>query len=169
MKYNPGFHKPYTLSKVHHTLPWRRRIHQDYLKISFLSCIDPKMRSSSLDDRIGLTSAWTARQTKRIPRSFDKEKEEQWRTDATLVWFANINPLTRWFDWTYGDLRVNATWIDAGPQGMKFANWRSRIRSRDWCTYGQESPLSYKEHERKRKRPTSVGSTSPWMILRMEI
>lgn len=56
------------------------------------------------------------------------------RTEATLVWLANIKPLTRWLVATYGDLRVSATWMDAGPHGMKFASWRSRIRSNDWWT-----------------------------------
>lgn len=56
------------------------------------------------------------------------------RTEATLVWLASISPLTRWFVCTYGDLRVRATWIDAGPQGMKFASCLSRILRRDWWT-----------------------------------
>ena len=71
------------------------------------------------------------------------------RTDAMLVWFASMRPLTRWFVVTYGERRVSATWMEAGPHGMKLASWRSRMRSSDWWT--------------------SVGSTSPWMMLRMEM
>lgn len=43
-------------------------------------------------------------------------------TEAILVWFASIRPLTRWLVVIYGDFRVSATWIDAGPHGMKFAS-----------------------------------------------
>ena len=55
-------------------------------------------------------------------------------TEAMLVWFASISPLTRWFVVTYGERRVSATWMDAGPHGMKLASWRSRMRRSDWCT-----------------------------------
>ena len=66
-----------------------------------------------------------------------------------LVWFASIRPLTRWAMGMYGLRLVSATWMLAGPHGMKVARRRSRMRSRLLCT--------------------SVGSTSPWMTLRMEM
>lgn len=60
-----------------------------------------------------------------------------------LVWLAIMIPDTRFCD----VLRfVSATWILAGPQGIKLASWRSRMRNNDLCT--------------------SVGSTSPEMIFR---
>lgn len=59
-----------------------------------------------------------------------------------LVWLASMRPETRWLLWTYGLLRLNATWMLVGPHGMNCANLRSRIRCSDLCT--------------------CVGSTSPW-------
>jgi hypothetical protein len=43
-------------------------------------------------------------------------------TEAILVWFASISPLTRWFVAMYGDFLVRATCIAAGPHGMKLAS-----------------------------------------------
>ena len=65
------------------------------------------------------------------------------------MWFASMSPLTRWFVATYGERRVSATWIDAGPQGMKFASWRSRMRSSDWCTC--TTPSAAASHPGKNK------------------
>ena len=65
------------------------------------------------------------------------------RTDEMLVWFANIRPLTRWFVVTYGDRLVSATWIEAGPQGMKLAICRSRMRNKDWWTCNYEHEQHY--------------------------
>lgn len=48
-------------------------------------------------------------------------------TEEMLVWLAIIRPLTRWADGRYGDLLDKATWMLAGPQGMKLASLRSRI------------------------------------------
>lgn len=49
----------------------------------------------------------------------------------------------------YGEVLVRATWILAGPQGMKLAILRSRILRRDlW---------------------TSAGSASPWMMFRIDM
>jgi hypothetical protein len=45
-----------------------------------------------------------------------------------------MSPDTRCDDEMYGDLRESATWIEAGPQGMKVASWRSRMRRRDLWT-----------------------------------
>lgn len=68
------------------------------------------------------------------------------RTDAMLVWLAIMTPLTL----LPVVLRfVNATCILAGPQGIKLASCRSRIRSKDLCT--------------------SVGSTSPEIMFRHEM
>jgi len=43
-------------------------------------------------------------------------------TEAMLVWLASMSPLTRWLVVIYGERRVKATCIDAGPQGMKLAS-----------------------------------------------
>lgn len=59
------------------------------------------------------------RTTKRV---FNHELTGMGLTEAMLVWLASMSPLTRWFVGTYGDLRVRATWIEAGPQGMKLAS-----------------------------------------------
>mmetsp|Transcript_9266 Transcript_9266/g.32186 ORF Transcript_9266/g.32186 Transcript_9266/m.32186 type:complete len:217 (+) Transcript_9266:251-901(+) len=72
--------------------------------------------------------------------------EKRWRM---LVWLASMRPLTRCAVCTYGDLRLNATWMLAGPQSMKLASLRSRMRCRLLCT--------------------CVGSTSPWMMFRMDM
>lgn len=40
---------------------------------------------------------------------------------------------------TYGDCFVNATWIDAGPHGMKDASERSRIRTSERWTWGAQA------------------------------
>ena len=66
-----------------------------------------------------------------------------------LVWLASINPLTLCAVCTYGLFRLSATWMLAGAHSMKLASRRSRIRCRLLCT--------------------CVGSTSPWMMLRMEM
>lgn len=68
-------------------------------------------------------------------------------TDAMLVWLANMTPLTL-FSLPACLRLVSATWMLAGPHGIKLASCRSRIRRSDLCT--------------------SVGSTSPAMILRHE-
>lgn len=73
----------------------------------------------------------TSRTTKRLS---NHEITGMRLTEAMLVWFASMSPLTRWFVGTYGDLRVRATWMEAGPQGMKLASWRSRMRRSDWWT-----------------------------------
>ena len=65
------------------------------------------------------------------PKKAAGDGGETARTDATLVWLASMSPLTRWLVCTYGERRVSATWIDAGPQGMKFASCRSRMRRSD--------------------------------------
>lgn len=51
------------------------------------------------------------------------------------MWLAIIKPLTRWADGRYGDLLDRATWMLAGPQGMKLASFLSRILWRLLCTY----------------------------------
>lgn len=51
-------------------------------------------------------------------------------TVEILVWLASIRPLTRWAVWMYGDLRDSATCMLAGPQGMNWASFLSRIRCR---------------------------------------
>ncbi len=48
---------------------------------------------------------------------------------------ASISPLTLWAVVTYGDFLDSATWMEAGPQGMKLASLRSRMRWRDLCTW----------------------------------
>ncbi|KAF3845981.1 hypothetical protein F7725_003059 [Dissostichus mawsoni] len=45
-------------------------------------------------------------------------------------------PLTLWAEGRYGDFLDRATWMLAGPQGMKLASLRSRILWRLLCTYG---------------------------------
>lgn len=55
-------------------------------------------------------------------------------TEEMLVWLAIIRPLTRWAEGRYGDFLDNATWMLAGPQGMKLASLRSRILWRLLCT-----------------------------------
>lgn len=56
------------------------------------------------------------------------------RTLPMLVWFAIMRPLTLCWVSTYGDLRESATWMEAGPHGMKAACRRSRIRCSALCT-----------------------------------
>ena len=73
----------------------------------------------------------------------------RWKRSRMEVWFASMRPETRWGVLTYGERRESATWIEAGPHGMNEHSWRSRIRCSDLCT--------------------CVGSTSPWMISRMEM
>lgn len=51
-------------------------------------------------------------------------------TEEILVWLAIMSPLTRWAEGRYGDFLDRATWMLAGPQGMKLANFRSRILCR---------------------------------------
>lgn len=51
-------------------------------------------------------------------------------TEEMLVWFAIIRPLTRCADGRYGDFLDSATWMLAGPQGMKLASFLSRILCR---------------------------------------
>ena len=61
---------------------------------------------------------------------------------AMPVWLASMRPDTRCDDGMYGDLRVSATWIEAGPQGIKVARRRSRMRRRDlwtWIFFALES------------------------------
>ena len=70
-------------------------------------------------------------------------------TVAMLVWLASIRPLTRWLIGIYGLRLVRATWMLAGPQGIKVARRRSRIR--------------------RRLLWTSVGSTSPWITFNIEM
>lgn len=60
-------------------------------------------------------------------------------TEEMLVWFAIMRPLTRCADGRYGDLRDKATWMLAGPQGMKLANFLSRIRCRLLWTWWDKS------------------------------
>lgn len=52
-----------------------------------------------------------------------------------LVWLAIIKPLTLWAEARYGDRLDKATWMLAGPQGMKLASLRSLILCRLLCTY----------------------------------
>jgi hypothetical protein len=64
-------------------------------------------------------------------------------TDEMLVWLASMRPDTRCALWMYGDLRDRATWMLAGPQGMNWANLRSRIRCKDlWTCVGSTSPCA---------------------------
>ena len=66
-----------------------------------------------------------------------------------LVLFANINPLTLCGVSTYGLFLLRATWIEAGPQSIKFASFFSLTRCKDlWIC---------------------VASISPCMIFRMDI
>lgn len=96
-------------------------------------------------------------------------------TEEMLVWLAIIRPLTRWADGRYGDFLDKATWMLAGPQGMKLASLRSRILWRLLCTYSgaQNQSLELPSNPRPDAagnpdgRRTCVGSTSPWMMLRM--
>lgn len=48
-------------------------------------------------------------------------------TDEILVWFAIIRPLTLCAEGKYGDRLDKATWILAGPHGIKLASFLSRI------------------------------------------
>ena len=56
------------------------------------------------------------------------------------VWLASMRPETRggvrvvYGGCRKGDVRVSATWMLAGPQGMKEARLRSRMRRRDLWT-----------------------------------
>ena len=50
------------------------------------------------------------------------------------VWLASMRPDTLWEVCTYGDFLDRATWMEAGPQGMKLANFLSLILWRDLCT-----------------------------------
>ena len=65
------------------------------------------------------------------------------------VWLASMSPLTRCGLFTYGERRESATWILAGPHGINEQSCRSRILCSDLWTW--------------------VGSTSPWMMSRMEM
>lgn len=66
-----------------------------------------------------------------------------------IVLLAIINPLTLVCDCTNGDLRLIATWMLAGPQLIKLANFLSLILCKLLCTL--------------------VGSVSPWMIFNIDI
>lgn len=56
-------------------------------------------------------------------------------TAEILVWLANIRPLTLWADGMYGDFLESATCILAGPQGINWASFRSRILCKLLCTW----------------------------------
>jgi hypothetical protein len=80
-----------------------------------------------------------------------------------------------------------ATWILAGPQGMKLTSFLSLMRCRALCTCGSavghkrsDTGASLLRHlitvhgmawqsKPRTYLPTCVGSTSPWMMLRMEM
>lgn len=66
-----------------------------------------------------------------------------------IVLLAIMSPLTLVCDVTKGDLRLIATWILAGPQLMKLANFLSLILCKLLCTL--------------------VGSVSPWIIFKILI
>lgn len=93
------------------------------------------------------------------------------------MWFAIIRPLTLWAEGRYGDFLDKATWMLAGPQGMKLASLRSLILWRLLCTYSQVIQGEFKYstnmlkacgiHEDVTPVCTCVGSTSPWMMLRI--
>ena len=57
-------------------------------------------------------------------------------TEEMLVWLAIMSPLTLWAEGRSGDFLDRATWMLAGPQGMKLASFRSRILCRLLCTWG---------------------------------
>jgi hypothetical protein len=102
------------------------RIH---FRILSPSCIAQEMRYASVNDHIGPACVET---TLKIYVSNGWGKRSCGPlTEAILVWLASIKPLTRWLAATYGDFRVKATCIEAGPQGMKLASCLSRIRSSD--------------------------------------
>jgi len=70
-------------------------------------------------------------------------------TEAMLVWLAIIRPLTRWAEGRYGDFLDRATWMLAGPHGMKLASLRSRILWRLLCTCKAQRVISFALKMRK--------------------
>jgi len=66
-----------------------------------------------------------------------------------LVLLASIKPLTLCAVSTYGLFLLKAIWIDAGPQSIKLANFFYRTLCKDLWIW--------------------VASTSPWIILRIDI
>ena len=72
-----------------------------------------------------------------------------WNRPRILVWFASIIPDTLCGVSMYGLRFERATYMLAGPQGMKLASFLSLIRCKDLCT--------------------CVGSTSPWMMFKIDM
>lgn len=79
-----------------------------------------------------------------------------------LVWLAIIRPLTRWAEGRYGDFLDKATWMLAGPQGMKLASFRSRILWRLLCTYRRVSGQNKSglQNANPRRIPESTDAAS---------
>ncbi len=106
-------------------------------RLATIRLILAAVKQREVDERITLAKSvklvdHTLEQLQTMSSDEDQKRASILRlTDAILVWFASMRPLTRWLVGTYGDLRVRATWMDAGPQGMKFASCLSRIRRSD--------------------------------------
>lgn len=178
-RYNPDSHRPCIPSTAPHRSPWSgMKVNSSVVEkgthLASSNSSSPFSNNFSLlytsinAFRFRRRSNWSSIRLKSFLQMSDwMTQTECTPTDAILVWLASISPLTRWWVFTYGDLRVSATWIEAGPHGIKLASWRSRIRSRDWwtCCVIVNAITIWKMGEQH----ASIGSTSPWIMLRMEI
>lgn len=87
------------------------------------------------------------------------------------VWLASISPDTRWDVVTYGDFRDKATWMEAGPHGMNWASFRSRIRWRLlWIWVGSTSPyIDTNLCIKKKSIKIQINDLGTWMMFKMDV